>query len=144
MLKRQLAMRFQNGTIQFRVLPAFAERIIPEQYIQVPYKVVYADRDLDPVHIFNCEFNMLKSLISVVHLELQKPPSEEFFTSQEIRYLLGRTVDAAETLAKFLKKDKVIVSSRIEAIIDVFVEKDFIYGKKSSIVGYKGVKRNLR
>jgi len=144
MLKRQPIKKFKRGTMSFRVFPAFTTSIIPENFIQVPYKILYDEGDIDPLHVFNCQMNLLKSLLSIAHIDLKKGPITDKLSSAELRYLLGKTVDAAESLAKGLDKEKVVVSSTLEPIIDVFVEKDFIYGKKCNIVGYKGVKRDLR
>jgi len=144
MLKRQSVRRFQKGNMSFRVYAPFITSVVPEQYVQVPFKVVYTDGSEDSVHVFDCQVNMLKSLLSIANLELRRAPITEQLTGHELRYLLGKTVDAAESLAIGLNKDKVVVSSAIDAIVDVFVEKDSIYGKKCRIVGYKGVKRNLR
>ena len=144
MLQRQPIKRFQAGEMSFRVYNNFMTSIIPETYIQVPFKVLYAEGDIDPMHVFDCQINMLKGLMSVANLELRKSKLTEQLTKHELRYLLGKTVAAAESLAAGLDKDKVVISSAMEQIVDVFVEKDFIFGKKHSIVGYKGVKRNLK
>jgi len=132
--------KFIVGEVQFRVHPRFSASVISTQFMQVPYKVVYIHEDADPLHIFNCLMNVLVNLVSISDV-CPIPSIGETLTNSEVRYLLGKTVDEAESLAKSLDKVKVVVSSTIDAIVDVFVEKDFIYRKKHNILGYKGIKR---
>jgi len=141
MLKYNNKNRFLNGEIQFRVWPQFATSIIPAQFTQVPYKIVYSNGDLDPLHIFNCSLNVLGTLISVVDIT---PVIRDDLSKADVRYLLGRTIEAAENLAKSLDKVKVVVSTNIEAIVDVFVERDYVHARRHRILGFKGVKGNLK
>ena len=132
--------KFVAGEVQFRVHSRFSASVIPTQFMQIPYKVVYVHGDVDPLHIFNCSMNVLGTLVSISNI-YPIPSIGKTLTNSEIRYLLGKTVDEAESLAKSLDKVKVVVSSTINTIVDVFVEKDFIYRKKHNILGYKGIKR---
>lgn len=135
--------RFKNGEVQFRVFNLFATSVIQKTFTLVPYKIVYVERHINRLHIFNCKLNLMNTLLSVSDIELA-PRAKGLLNNSELRFLLGRTIETAENLAKNSDKTKVVVSSSIEGIIDVFVEKDYVF-RDRKVLGIKGVKKlNLK
>ena len=130
--------RFKNGAIQFRVYAPFATSVIPEIFYMVPYKIIYVQEGSESVHMFDCIMNFLKNLVSVSDIKLSVMFKEQI-SSAELRYLLSRIVEEVEHLAKSLDKKKVVISSELEGIVDVFVEKDYVF-RTRTFLGTKGVK----
>lgn len=130
--------RFQGGEIQFRVYNAFAASVIPRMFTLTPYKIVYVCNDVNPLHIFNCTMNFLKTVVSLSNIRLESKTGISL-NNYELRFLLGETVKAAERLTRLSDKSKIRISSSITAIIDVFVERDFVFMDRGAL-GIRGLK----
>jgi len=128
---------FQEGEIQFRVFNGWQRSVIPTEFTLVPYKAVYVDGNGTYIHAFNFSMNYLNSVVTFADIKVGPFP----LSKSEARYLLGKTIEAAEKFTLDSEKNKIIVSSPIEAIVDVFVERDYVFRKRPSRLGYKGLKR---
>ncbi len=129
--------RFQKGEIEFRVYSGWQRCAIPSEFTLVPYKAVYVDENDVYIHAFNFSMNYLNSIVTFADIKV----GSDKFSKSEMRYLLGKTIEAAEKFTLDSGKNKIIVSSQLEAIIDVFVERDYIFRKQSNRLGHKGLKR---
>ena len=129
--------KFQNGEIQFRVFNGWNESVIPNEFIMVPYKAVYVDENDVYIHAFNFSMNYLNSVITFADVKV----GSDSLSKSEVRYLLGKTVEVAEKLTLDSGKNKIIITSPIEAVVDVFVERDYVFKKRFGLLGYKGLKR---